>query len=195
MLCRAHHRALDAGLFTLTSDYSIVVSPLVQRADSRKFKRLSWNGKRMQIPRRASSPRTLPRWSGIKSTCFGPVSSSHPLFAGLRTPPFQPSPSEHGRQGVAIAACAWADWMRWPPSQSPPVDDEHIDRGRGCRADSRKFELLSLDGKRMQIPRREVIAPHRAASCRAGVAAERFACVSGVKGRPRRFLHLGQIPV
>ena len=31
------------------------------------------------------------------------------------------------------------------------------------RADSRKFELLSLDGQRMQIPRREVIAPHRAA--------------------------------
>jgi hypothetical protein len=31
------------------------------------------------------------------------------------------------------------------------------------RADSRKFELLSLDGKRRQIPRREVIAPHRVA--------------------------------
>jgi predicted restriction endonuclease len=31
------------------------------------------------------------------------------------------------------------------------------------RADSRKFEMLSLDGRRMQIPRREVVAPHRAA--------------------------------
>ena len=31
------------------------------------------------------------------------------------------------------------------------------------RADSRKFELLSLDGRRMQVPKREVIAPHRAA--------------------------------
>jgi hypothetical protein len=31
------------------------------------------------------------------------------------------------------------------------------------RADSRKFEMLSLDGQRRQVPRREVIAPHRAA--------------------------------
>jgi putative restriction endonuclease len=51
-LCRAHHWALDAGLFTLTPDYAIVVSPLVQRADSRKFELLSLDGKRMQIPRR-----------------------------------------------------------------------------------------------------------------------------------------------
>ena len=40
-LCRAHHWAFDAGLFTLTSDYTVVVSPLVQRADSRKFEMLS----------------------------------------------------------------------------------------------------------------------------------------------------------
>ena len=51
-MCRAHHWALDAGLFTLTSDYAIVVSPLVQRADSRKFERLPLDGRRMQIPRR-----------------------------------------------------------------------------------------------------------------------------------------------
>ena len=51
-LCRAHHWALDAGLFTLTPDYAIVVSPLVQRADSRKFELLSLNGRRMQVPRR-----------------------------------------------------------------------------------------------------------------------------------------------
>jgi hypothetical protein len=51
-LCRAHHWALDAGLFTLTSDYAIVVSPLVQRADSRKFELLSLDGRRMQTPRR-----------------------------------------------------------------------------------------------------------------------------------------------
>jgi hypothetical protein len=30
------------------------------------------------------------------------------------------------------------------------------------RADSRKFEMLSLDGRRRQVPQREVIAPHRA---------------------------------
>jgi hypothetical protein len=51
-LCRAHHWALDAGLFTLTADYAIVVSPLVQRADSRKFELLSLDGRRMQIPGR-----------------------------------------------------------------------------------------------------------------------------------------------
>ncbi len=51
-LCRAHHWAFDAGLFTLTPDYVIVVSPLVQRADSRKFEMLSLDGKRMQVPKR-----------------------------------------------------------------------------------------------------------------------------------------------
>ena len=43
---------VGCGLFTLTSDYAIVVSPLVQRADSRKFEMLSLDGRRMQIPRR-----------------------------------------------------------------------------------------------------------------------------------------------
>jgi hypothetical protein len=51
-LCRAHHWAFDAGLFTLTTDHAIVVSPLVQRADSRKFEMLSLDGQRMQIPKR-----------------------------------------------------------------------------------------------------------------------------------------------
>jgi predicted restriction endonuclease len=53
-LCRAHHWALDAGLFTLTADYAIVVSPLVQRADSRKFELLGSQlaGRRMQVPKR-----------------------------------------------------------------------------------------------------------------------------------------------
>ena len=53
-VCRAHHCAFDAGLFTLTTDYTIVLSPLVQRADSRKFEmhgsRLA--GRRMQVPKR-----------------------------------------------------------------------------------------------------------------------------------------------
>jgi predicted restriction endonuclease len=51
-LYRAHHWAPDAGLFTLTSDYAIVVSPLVPRADSHKFELLSLDGRRRQIPRR-----------------------------------------------------------------------------------------------------------------------------------------------
>jgi len=51
-LCRAHHWAFDTGLFTLTSDYTITVSPLVQRAESRKFEMLSLDGQRIQLPRR-----------------------------------------------------------------------------------------------------------------------------------------------
>ena len=51
-LCRAHHWAFDAGLFTLTPEYTIVVSPLVRQADSRKFEMLSLDGQRMQIPKR-----------------------------------------------------------------------------------------------------------------------------------------------
>ncbi len=51
-LCRAHHWAFDTGLFTLTTDYSIVVSPLVRRADSRKFELLSLDQQRMHIPQR-----------------------------------------------------------------------------------------------------------------------------------------------
>ena len=43
---------MDFGLFTLTPDYTIVVSPLVPRADSRKFEMLSLDGRRMQVPRR-----------------------------------------------------------------------------------------------------------------------------------------------
>jgi putative restriction endonuclease len=51
-LCRAHHWAFDSGLFTLTTDHTIVVSPLVQRADSRKFEMLSLDGQRMYLPQR-----------------------------------------------------------------------------------------------------------------------------------------------
>jgi hypothetical protein len=51
-LCRAHHWAFDAGLFTLTSDYTVVVSPLVQRADSRKFEMASLAGQALHRPQR-----------------------------------------------------------------------------------------------------------------------------------------------
>ena len=43
---------MDAGLFTLTPDYAIVVSPLVPRADSHKFEMLSLDGRRMHVPTR-----------------------------------------------------------------------------------------------------------------------------------------------
>jgi hypothetical protein len=51
-LCRAHHWAFDAGLFTLASDYTIVVSPLVERADSRKFEMASLAGQALHRPQR-----------------------------------------------------------------------------------------------------------------------------------------------
>jgi predicted restriction endonuclease len=51
-LCRAHHWAFDAGLFTLASDYTIVLSPLVQRADIRKFEMVSLAGQRLHQPQR-----------------------------------------------------------------------------------------------------------------------------------------------
>jgi putative restriction endonuclease len=49
---RVHHWAFDAGLFTLTPEYTIVVSPLVQRADTRKFELLSLNQQPMHLPQR-----------------------------------------------------------------------------------------------------------------------------------------------
>jgi putative restriction endonuclease len=51
-LCRAHHWAFDEGLFTLTSDYTVTISPLVQRADSRKFEMLSLAGQALHRPQR-----------------------------------------------------------------------------------------------------------------------------------------------
>ncbi len=43
-LCHAHHWAFDAGLFTLAPDCTVVLSPLVQRADIRKFEMVSLEG-------------------------------------------------------------------------------------------------------------------------------------------------------
>ena len=48
-LCRAHHWAFDAGLFTLTSDYAVELSSLVQRADIRKIEMQSLAGKTIQL--------------------------------------------------------------------------------------------------------------------------------------------------
>jgi len=39
-------------LFTLASDYTVVLSPLVRRADIRKFEMMSLNGKPLHQPQR-----------------------------------------------------------------------------------------------------------------------------------------------
>ena len=51
-LCRAHHWAFDAGLFSLTPNYEVLVSPLVEHAESRKFEIASLAGKSIHPPRR-----------------------------------------------------------------------------------------------------------------------------------------------
>ena len=51
-LCRTHHWAFDVGLFSLTSGYEILVSPLVERAESHKFELLSLAGESIRIPER-----------------------------------------------------------------------------------------------------------------------------------------------
>ncbi len=51
-LCRAHHWAFDAGLFTLAPDYTVVLSPLVQRATIRKFEMVSLAGQPLHQPQR-----------------------------------------------------------------------------------------------------------------------------------------------
>ncbi len=51
-LCRAHHWAFDSGLFTLKSDYTVLLSPDLQRADIRNFAMLSLADKPVQQPKR-----------------------------------------------------------------------------------------------------------------------------------------------
>ena len=51
-LCRSHHWAFDAGLFTLTQMNEITVSPLAKRAEIRKFELLSLEGKPLREPLR-----------------------------------------------------------------------------------------------------------------------------------------------
>lgn len=51
-LCRTHHWAFDVGLFSLTPDYEILVSPIVEHAESRKFELLSLAGETIRAPER-----------------------------------------------------------------------------------------------------------------------------------------------
>jgi len=51
-LCRAHHWAFDTGLFALAPDYTVVLSPLVQRAEIRKFEMQALAGQPLHRPLR-----------------------------------------------------------------------------------------------------------------------------------------------
>ncbi len=51
-LCRAHHWAFDVGLFTLTTDYTVQISPVVQRADIRKLDMQALEGQHIHQPQR-----------------------------------------------------------------------------------------------------------------------------------------------
>ncbi len=91
--------ASDAGLFTLTLDYTIIVSPLVQRADSHKFEMLSpGRPAYLHIPRReVLAP--LRAFSGrlVHLIRCSRVSRLHR---------FSRVPSSAGGKGLAIAVLA-----------------------------------------------------------------------------------------
>jgi hypothetical protein len=49
-LCRTHHWAFDAGIFTLSDKYEVLLSPVVQRAETRNFGLLDLEHKPVQLP-------------------------------------------------------------------------------------------------------------------------------------------------
>lgn len=49
-LCRTHHWAFDAGIFTLSNGYEVVLSPIVKEADSHNFPLLQMEGKPVLLP-------------------------------------------------------------------------------------------------------------------------------------------------
>jgi len=49
-LCRTHHWAFDSGIFSINDNYSILVSPLVNRAEKNKFDLFDLNGKLLLLP-------------------------------------------------------------------------------------------------------------------------------------------------
>jgi hypothetical protein len=51
-LCRSHHWAFDAGIFTLADDYTVLLSPIVGRAETRNFSLLDFEGKQIALPDR-----------------------------------------------------------------------------------------------------------------------------------------------
>jgi len=159
----------------------------VQRADSRKFELLSLDGRRMQVPKREviaphraalewhagrfarvsgglvhlirfSRVSGLRRFSRVPASAGGSGSLSRRSRAGGRL-------DEVTRDGKA-SSCAVLITGRWMPgcSRLPRTPTAIVVSPLVPRPDSRKFEMHGsrLDGRRRQVPRREVIAPQRA---------------------------------
>lgn len=49
-LCRTHHWAFDAGIFTLSDSYEVLLSPAVRQAETRNFGLLDLGGKPVLLP-------------------------------------------------------------------------------------------------------------------------------------------------
>jgi putative restriction endonuclease len=49
-LCRTHHWAFDSGIFTLTDNYEVLLSPLVEQAESHNFTLLEMEKKPILLP-------------------------------------------------------------------------------------------------------------------------------------------------
>ena len=79
-LCRAHHWAFDTGLFTLAHDYTVVLSPLVRRADIRKFEMVSLEGQ--------AAASTSTRSYSSSSHCHRVASGA--CVSGVTSPPALP---------------------------------------------------------------------------------------------------------
>ena len=50
-LCRTHHWAFDAGVFSLTNRYEVLPSPAIDRADSKNFGLAGMSGKTILMPK------------------------------------------------------------------------------------------------------------------------------------------------
>lgn len=51
-LCRSHHWAFDAGLWTLTPEYEVLISPVAQKAERRNFELVELDGRSLREPLR-----------------------------------------------------------------------------------------------------------------------------------------------
>ena len=49
-LCRTHHWAFDTGVFALSDNYEVLLSPSIQEADSCNFPLLEMEGKPILLP-------------------------------------------------------------------------------------------------------------------------------------------------
>lgn len=62
-LCRTHHWAFDCGIFTLTDNYEVLLSPLAEQADSHNFTLLEMEKKPILLP---SNETVYPHQEAIK---------------------------------------------------------------------------------------------------------------------------------